>query len=107
MDNGGGSVCLGDKPHHPSWASTGEAEDAKPWVSTWCDDMSVEGPQHLRVGDILGGRPVTLLRNLEAGSCILGCVGTIAFSGLLSLGVPCILHLASVPHLELTSVALL
>ena len=53
----------------------GEAEDAKPRVSTWCDDMSVEGPQHLRVGDILGGRPVTLLRNLEAGSCILGCVG--------------------------------
>lgn len=75
MDNGGGSVCLGDKPHHPSWASVGEAEDAKPRVSTWCDDMSVEGPQHLRVGDILGGRPVTLLRNLEAGSCILGCVG--------------------------------
>lgn len=58
------------KRHHPSWASVDE-----PWVSTWCNDMSVEGPQHLRVGDILRRCPVTLLRNQEAGSHILGCVG--------------------------------
>ena len=29
-----------------------KVKDAKPWALTWCDDVSVEGPQHLRVGDI-------------------------------------------------------
>ena len=52
MDNGGGSVCLGDKRHHPSRTSMDKVKDAKPWALTWCDDVSVEGPQHLRVGDI-------------------------------------------------------
>lgn len=29
-----------------------EVKDTKPWALTWCDDVSVEGPQHFRLGDV-------------------------------------------------------
>lgn len=64
---GGSSVCLGGKRHHSGWCSVEEMKDGRPWALTWCDDVSVEGPQHLRVGDILRGHPVTLLQESRRG----------------------------------------